>query len=32
MRKNFPQSKYLSPRGYNYKADVPWWKLWDPDW
>ena len=32
MRKNFPQSKYLSPKGYNYKADVPWWKLWDPDW
>ena len=30
MKKNFPQSKYLSPKGY--KRDVPWWKLWDPDW
>ena len=30
MRKNFPQSKYLNPKGY--KRDVPWWKLWDPDW
>ena len=29
MRKNFPQSKYLTG-----KADrsAPWWKLWDPDW
>jgi outer membrane protein assembly factor BamD len=29
MRKNFPQSRY-------YKGpitrDVPWWRLWDPDW
>jgi outer membrane protein assembly factor BamD len=32
MRKNFPQSRYLNPKGYNYKRDVPWWKLWDPDW
>src|SRR6185436_4664945 len=30
MKKNFPQSKYLTPKGY--KRDVPWWKLWDPDW
>jgi outer membrane protein assembly factor BamD len=29
MRKNFPESKYLTG-----KADrsAPWWKLWDPDW
>ncbi len=29
MRKNFPQSKYLTG-----KADrtAPWWKLWDPNW
>lgn len=30
MRKNFPDSKYLRPGGF--KRDVPWWKLWDPDW
>ena len=30
MHKNFPQSRYLNPKGY--KRDVPWWKLWDPDW
>ena len=30
MRKNFPHSRYLQPKGY--KRDVPWWKLWDPDW
>ena len=30
MRKNFPDSKYLNPKGY--KRDVPWWKLRDPDW
>jgi outer membrane protein assembly factor BamD len=30
MRKNFPDSKYLKPGGF--KRDVPWWKLWDPDW
>jgi outer membrane protein assembly factor BamD len=29
MRKNFPESKYLTGK---YKRDVPWWKLWDPDW
>ncbi len=30
MHKNFPDSKYLKPGGF--KRDVPWWKLWDPDW
>ena len=30
MRKNFPQSRYLQPKGY--MRDVPWWKLWDADW
>jgi outer membrane protein assembly factor BamD len=30
MRKNFPESRYLNPKGY--KRDVPWWKLWDPEW
>ena len=30
MRKNFPESKYLQPQGY--KRNVPWWKLWDPEW
>jgi outer membrane protein assembly factor BamD len=29
MRKNFPESKYLTGRA---QRDVPWWKLWDPDW
>lgn len=29
MRKNFPQSRYLSGK---VRRDVPWWKLWDPDW
>ena len=30
MRRNFPNSTYLAPGGG--KRDVPWWKLWDPDW
>lgn len=30
MRKNFPESRYFKPKGY--QRDVPWWKLWDPDW
>ncbi len=30
MRTNFPQSKYLQPKGY--RRDAPWWKLWDPNW
>jgi outer membrane protein assembly factor BamD len=29
MRTNFPQSRYLTGRS---QRDVPWWKLWDPDW
>ena len=29
MRKNFPDSRYL--KGMTGK-DVPWWRLWDPDW
>ncbi len=29
MRKNFPQSRYLTGK---VVRDVPWWKLWDPDW
>jgi outer membrane protein assembly factor BamD len=30
MRKNFPESRYLTGKGGDRK--VPWWKLWDPDW
>ena len=30
MRKNFPDSRYLKPGGV--RKDVPWWRLWDPDW
>jgi outer membrane protein assembly factor BamD len=30
MQKNFPDSGYLKPGGR--KPDVPWWRLWDPDW
>lgn len=30
MQKNFPDSAYLKPGGR--KPDVPWWRLWDPDW
>ena len=29
MRKNFPESKYLNG---GVVRNVPWWKLWDPDW
>src|SRR6185369_10372394 len=29
MRKNFPQSRYLTGKG---GREVAWWKLWDPDW
>ncbi len=29
MRTNFPQSKYLTGK---VQKDVPWWRLWDPDW
>ena len=30
MQKNFPESRYLRPGGG--RKDVPWWRLWDPDW
>ena len=30
MHKNFPNSAYL--KGGPRKPDVPWWRIWDPDW
>ena len=30
MQKNFPNSVYLKPGGR--KTNVPWWRLWDPEW
>jgi outer membrane protein assembly factor BamD len=30
MQKNFPDSAYL--KGGPRKPDVPWWRIWDPDW
>ena len=30
MRTNFPESPYL--KGGSRKRDVPWWRLWDPNW
>jgi outer membrane protein assembly factor BamD len=30
MRKNFPDSAYFTPGGP--KKDVPWWRIWDPNW
>jgi outer membrane protein assembly factor BamD len=30
MRKNFPDSRYLKAGGE--RKDVPWWRLWDPEW
>ena len=30
MQKNFPDSPYFKPGGR--KPDVPWWRLWDPEW
>jgi outer membrane protein assembly factor BamD len=30
LRTNFPNSVYL--RGGSRKVDVPWWRLWDPNW
>jgi outer membrane protein assembly factor BamD len=30
MRTNFPDSRYLKAGGD--RKDVPWWRLWDPDW
>jgi outer membrane protein assembly factor BamD len=32
MRANFPESRYLKPGGERLVKDVPWWRLWDPDW
>jgi outer membrane protein assembly factor BamD len=29
MRKNFPESRYLTGKG---DPTAPWWKLWDPNW
>ena len=29
MRKNFPESRYLTGKG---DLSAPWWKLWDPNW
>jgi outer membrane protein assembly factor BamD len=29
MRKNFPESRYLTGKG---DPSAPWWKLWDPNW
>jgi outer membrane protein assembly factor BamD len=30
MQKNFPDSVYL--KGGVRKGNIPWWRLWDPDW
>jgi outer membrane protein assembly factor BamD len=30
MQKNFPDSAYL--KGGPRKPNVPWWRIWDPDW
>ena len=30
MRTNFPKSRYLS--GKDMRPDVPWWRIWDPNW
>jgi outer membrane protein assembly factor BamD len=30
MQKNFPNSAYLKPGGK--PRNVPWWRIWDPDW
>ena len=32
MRANFPESRYLRPGGARLAKDVPWWRLWDPNW
>jgi outer membrane protein assembly factor BamD len=32
MHNNFPDSRYLKPGGERLAKDVPWWRLWDPDW
>jgi outer membrane protein assembly factor BamD len=31
LQKNFPDSDYLKPGGRKRK-NIPWWRLWDPDW
>ena len=28
--KNFPHTDYLKPGGH--QKDIPWWRIWDPDW
>ena len=30
MRTNFPNSPYFTPGGP--RKDIPWWRIWDPDW
>jgi outer membrane protein assembly factor BamD len=30
MRTNFPNSRFLS--GKEIRPDVPWWRIWDPNW
>jgi outer membrane protein assembly factor BamD len=30
MRSNFPESRYL--KAGSGRKDVPWWRLWDPEW
>src|ERR1700694_528176 len=30
MRTNFPNSRYL--KGDGTRKDIPWWRIWDPDW
>jgi outer membrane protein assembly factor BamD len=30
MRTNFPNSRYL--KAGDVRKDVPWWRIWDPDW
>src|SRR3954466_3123825 len=30
MRKNFPNSDYFKPGGR--KKNIPWWRIWDPEW
>jgi outer membrane protein assembly factor BamD len=29
MQKNFPDSRYLKG---GIRKDIPWWRIWDPDW
>jgi outer membrane protein assembly factor BamD len=32
MRRNFPTSKYFVAGAAALNPDVPWWRLWDPNW